>query len=164
MRAILILILTISIHPLFAQDKGTLQKQLVQILSDYPNQFKNLEDSEKAKKLKFRLSGTIGNGIIMGSNKLYISSSLPVPKSEEEAKTLFQKWVDLIDQVSFNGMKMIGTLCTSSCGDYVIHSKKWAFDSNRADLDSRYLPFKISVEVLNFEGAFAASILIGEID
>ncbi len=142
-----------------------MKKHLLQILIDYPNEFKNLENVESPHKLKFRISGTTDNGIIMGSgSKVYISSSLPLPKSSEEAKTLFQKWTELIDQNDFNGVKMAGISCPSPCDEFTLYSRTWSFDKSRTDLDKKYFPFKIVVQVIRIEESFAAAILIGDVE
>lgn len=166
MRLILIFLFVFSFHSLIGQDKAILQKQLLQILVDYPNEFKNLTSPGEAIRLKFDISGTNGNSLIskMGG-KTYVSAMVSLSGTAEENKKIFEKWVNLLDQINFNGVKMIGApTCSSNCGEYVVYSKKWAFDSNRDDLDHKYLPFKIRLEMLDVEGVYTVGMHIGEVD
>ncbi|MBK6936595.1 MAG: hypothetical protein IPH18_06705 [Chitinophagaceae bacterium] len=165
MRVILTFFSILLIQSIFAQDKTLLKKHLLQILIDYPNKFKSLEDPANPFTLKFSISGTTNNGIIMGSgSQVYISSSLPLPKSAEDAKTLFQKWTGLIDQIDFNGVKMTGVSCPSPCDKFTMYSRKWSFDTKRTDLDTKYFPFKIVVQIIKIGESYAAAILIGQLE
>ncbi|HNA18386.1 MAG TPA: hypothetical protein PK023_00435 [Chitinophagaceae bacterium] len=162
MKRLVFLFLVISFRS-NAQDPALLQKQLVQIMSDFTNKFENLKDSQNPLYLKFKLSGTTDNGFIMGDDKVYISFRLPTITTTKEAKELFDKWVQVLDKINFNGVKMLGTLCENNCGEYVVYSKVWAFDDKRKDLSPLYYPFKISLESMNIEGILAISLFIGNI-
>lgn len=162
MKRLVFLFLVISFRS-NAQDHALLQKQLVQIMSDFTNKFENLKDSQNPLYLKFKLSGTTDNGFIMGDDKVYISFRLPTITTTKEAKELFDKWVQVLDKINFNGVKMLGTPCENNCGEYVVYSKVWAFDDKRKDLSPLYYPFKISLESMNIEGILAISLFIGNI-
>lgn len=162
MKRLIFLFIVISFRS-NAQDPALLQKQLVQIMSDFTNKFENLKDSQNPLHLKFKLSGTTDNGYIMGSDKVYISFRLPTITTTKEAKDQFDKWVAALDKINFNGVKMLGTSCENNCGEYVLYSKVWAFDDKRKDLSPLYFPFKISLESMNIEGIPAMSLFIGNI-
>ena len=116
MKRLVFLFLVISFRS-NAQDPALLQKQLVQIMSDFTNKFENLKDSQNPLYLKFKLSGTTDNGFIMGDDKVYISFRLPTITTTKEAKELFDKWVQVLDKINFNGVKMLGTPCENNCGE-----------------------------------------------
>jgi hypothetical protein len=119
-----------------------------------------VKDSQNPLYLKFKLSGTTDNGFIMGDDKVYISFRLPTITTTKEAKELFDKWVQVLDKINFNGVKMLGTLCENNCGEYVVYSKVWAFDDKRKDLSPLYYPFKISLESMNIEAIWQCHFLL----
>lgn len=162
MRIAFLLFFVFLFRPAFAQDKAVLENQLLQILNDYTNKFKNLKYPSDTFRLKFRLNGTTEKGFFLGKNNDLISIALGSPKSSDEAKLLFNKWVSLINQIDFNGVKMIGIPCSNSCGDYVEYSEEWGFDKKRKDLDLRYFSFTIKIEVINYLGAYDVSMFIGK--
>lgn len=162
MKTALFLILFLISQQAFTQDKTLLQKQMVQIMLDYPNKFKNLEKPDEPFVLKFHISGTDGNAMILGENKqAYISAFLGNPESDADAKELFNNWITLINSITLNG----ATLTSKDCepGLYGIHCKEWKIDNSKNNIDKTYLPFTIEVSVIKFQNAFAASLKIGDL-
>ncbi|MBS1758981.1 MAG: hypothetical protein JST23_02560 [Bacteroidetes bacterium] len=162
MRIAFLLFFVFLFRPAFAQDKTVLANQLLQILNDYTNKFKNLKNPSDTFTLKFKVSGSTDKGFFLGKNSDLISVGLGHPKSSDEAKWLFNKWVSLINQIDFNGVKMNGIPCSNSCGDYVEYSEEWSFDKKRKDLDARYFSFTIKIEVINYLGVYGVSMFIGK--
>lgn len=161
MRTFLFLILTFLFQKAFTQDKNLLQKQLLEIMIDYPNKFKNLKKDLDTFHLKFRISGTTDEALILTfDKKTHLVSFLSVPRSDEEAKVLFDKWVALINTITLNGAKLTAQECVSV---NLLYCKKWRIDNSKNNIDPTYLPFTIQVSVLKFQSAFAASLKIGDL-
>lgn len=143
-----------------AQDKSLLQKQLMEIMLDFPNQFKNLKQPKDSFFLKFRISGTTDDAILMGSgNGTYISAFLSTPRSDEEAKALFEKWSVLISSIDFNGAVLAAKHCEKS--KFGLYCREWKLDNSKNNIDSRYAGFTIKVDVVKIQTSFAAALKIG---
>ncbi len=143
-----------------AQDKDLLQKQLMEIMLDFPNQFKNLLQPKDSVYSKFRISGTTGDVIALGSgNDRYLVAFLSTPRSDEDAKSLFEKWSALISSIDFNGARLTAKVCEKSKD--IIYCRTWKLDNSENNIDPRYTGFTIMVDVLKIQNAFAASLKIG---
>ena len=161
MRIILIFILSLLSFNVFSQDKNLLQKQLLQLLLDYPNKFKNLEDKNQPFVLKFQISGTEGNALILSdSAEVHVTAYLVTPNSDTEAKELFEKWVVIMDNMNINGAKLKSKDLVAGKTD--IYNRGWYFDNTKNNIDRKYLPFSITIRILKFQGAYAAAMYVGD--
>jgi hypothetical protein len=142
-----------------AQDKKLLKKQLTDIMVDYPNQFQNLKKDPNSFFLKFQISGTDDNAMIMGSGKnTYINAFLSTPGTDTEAKNLFEKWVALLNSISLNGAALISSDCKMN---KVVYCRVWKIDNSENNISPLYLSFTIKVKILKFNNSFAAALAIG---
>jgi len=129
-------------------------------MTDYPNHFKNLQAIEDSFHLKFNISGSTDQPMILSFNKNYfVVAQLPMPASETEAKNLFEKWVSLINSLDLNGAKLKAMNCTP--GKYSEFCKQWKFDNSNENIASNYLNFTIQVEIIKFQSTFAATLKLG---
>ncbi len=143
-----------------AQDKNLLQKQLMEIMLDFPNQYRNLKQPKDSFFLKFRISGTTDDAIFMGSgNGTYISAFLSTPQSDEEAKALFEKWSALISSIDFNGAVLTSKDCEK--GKFGVYCRAWKLDNSKNNIDPRYAGYTIKIEVIKIRTSFAAGLKIG---
>jgi hypothetical protein len=158
MRFLLALILFPALAT--AQDQTLLQKQLTDIMVDYPNHFQNLKKDPNSFFLKFQISGAADNAIIMGSGKdAYLSASLGHPKSDAEAKSLFEKWVALLNAISLNGAALTSGDCKMD--KYGVYCRAWKIDNSENNIAPLYLSFTIRVEIIKISNSFAAALQIG---
>jgi hypothetical protein len=142
-----------------AQDKKLLEKQMLEIMMDYPHAFSNLKTDEHSIFLKFRISGT-GDAMVLGKGKdTYITTMLGFPKSEAEAKSLFDKWVALIGSITLNGAQLAPDNCKPAKDE--LYCRQWKIDNARHNIDPLYLPFTIMVEVVKVMNTYGASLKIG---
>ncbi|HEY6063664.1 MAG TPA: hypothetical protein VIV35_08655 [Chitinophagaceae bacterium] len=112
--------------------------------------------------LKFQISGTTEAGLILSSDgKTYISSILPVPRSDAEAKSLFDKWVSVINTIDLNGAKLKEMECEPD--KFTAFCKQWRFDNSRNNISPQYTGFTLDVTVIKIKNAFAAALKIGDL-
>jgi hypothetical protein len=160
MRLVCIIVFTFLSSYTFSQDKALLQKQLALIMSDFPNKFKALEKKTDAFHLKFKISGTEGEAMILNSNdKALITAYLPTPVSDTGAKEAFEKWATLLDQIDLNGAALVPVECAN--GPFGLYCKKWKIDNSNNDIDPLYLPFTIEINFIKMRTAYAAALHIG---
>ncbi len=163
MRIFLFLLPLLFVHSIYAQDKKLLEKQIIQIITEFPNKFSNLTEQDGIT-LKFNITGTVGNTLVMNyPNYYYLTSSLSSIKSEQEAKGLFDRWVNLINSLDLNGAPLKSFNCKVG-RDFSYICRKWKFDDSKFSMDSRYKPFTILLEIALFEGFYAGSLKIGSGD
>lgn len=163
MRIFLFLLPLLFVHSVNAQDKKLLEKQMLQIMTDFPNKFKNLTEQD-GKTLKFNITGTVGNTLVMNyADYDYLTSGLSSIKSEQEAKALFDKWVNLINSLDLNGAPLKSSDCKEG-RDFCYLCRKWKFNDSKFSMDSKYKSFTILLEIALFEGTYAGSLKIGSGD
>ena len=162
MRIAFILIFSLLVCKSFSQDKKLLQKQLTDIMIDYPNKFKNLKNKKDSFYLKFQISGTTDTAMVLTfDKKTYISALLSTPRSDEEAKSLFDKWTNLISSITLNGVKLIPKECSK--GKWRVFCNEWTLDNSKNNIAPLFLPFKIEVEVIKINSSLAAGLKIRDL-
>ena len=145
----------------YSQDKKLLEKQLSEIMIDYPNKFKNLRKPVDSFFLKFQITGTIDDPIIMGDKtNVYISASLGNQRSDAEAKAVFEKWETIINSISLNGAALKSSDCVKD--KFTIYCKKWKFDNSKNNIAGNYLPFTITINFLKVGDVYAGGLYIGD--
>ncbi len=134
----------------------------MEIMLDFPNQFRNLKQPKDSFFLKFRISGTTDDPIVMGAGKgTYISAFLSTPQTDEEAKTLFEKWSALISSIDFNGAVLTAKDCKKD--KYGVYCRAWKLDNSKNNIDPRYVDFTIEIDIIKIRTAFAAGLKIGNL-
>lgn len=161
MKPILTLIFLFSFQCLFAQDKAKLQKQVIDIMTDYPTHFKNIRARDDSFHLKFEISGTDDPMVLHFHHSYYIAAQMPTPASETEAKNLFDKWVILIQSLDLNGAKLKAFPCTPD--EYSVYCKQWQFDNTNHNIAPDYQHFTIQVEIIKFNSSYAATLKLGDL-
>lgn len=163
MKRFVLLLLVCSVQSSFAQDKAILQKQLTDIMIDFPNKFRNLRDMKDSFLMKTIITGTTDHGIMMIDEKKpswgYITAPLPIPRSDKQAQELFEKWVEMISAITLNGATLAGKKCDP--GLYGLYCYQWNIDNSKNNIATAYIPFKIEVSVIKVGGAIAADLKIG---
>ncbi|HQU56127.1 MAG: hypothetical protein R2796_06545 [Chitinophagaceae bacterium] len=164
MKYFLFFLLVIVVEKSIAQDKILLQKQLTEIMIDFPNKFKTLRDKKDSFQLKMRIEGTTDRGFMMINEQNthwgYITSQLPIPHSTVQAKDLFDKWVEMINSITLNGAALRGEKCEP--GLYGLYCYRWHFDNTKKNIAQAWRDFTIQISVLKINDDFAADLKIGD--
>jgi len=146
-------------------DKNILEEQLVQVLNDFPNHFKNLKETDSIHS-KISLIGT-DNRILFheGGNSYYLSVGLLPIDTKSEANLTFYNWVGLINSLYLNGVKLKSSNCNFN-RDFSYLCKKWNYvpGIDAYMFDSRYKSFTIVLEILLIGNDYAGILKIGSGD
>lgn len=163
MRNFIILLFCLVAYAGLAQDKTLLQEQLKTIMTDYPNQFKNLQDKKDSFHLKFQITGTRPDAMILRSGSTaYIVAELDRPKNKADAKALYAKWEALISSVAPNGAALKARECSPD--KFRVYCKEWTLDNSKNNIAPNYRRFTLQVEIIDVLGTYAASIKAGDIN
>lgn len=160
MRILFLLCCILFSAALYAQDLSKLQKEMRDLLADYPYKFVHFKQTDSPINLNMNIEGTTKPMILHTDGKTYISASLPTTESEGAAKRLFDKWVSIINSLNLTSATLISTDCTTD--EYTVYCKQWKFDNYIYLIDPRYIPFTIAIEMIKYESIYSAVLKIGD--
>ena len=161
---LIILIMLISVS-VFSQDKKVFEKQVTDLLKDFPNKYKNLR-SKDSFTLKFGISGTADEEpfIMDGTNGVYTSSSLGFLDKKEDAKSWFDDWVTMISSLTPNGFKLKAEDCPTGGQMNVTFCKKWKLDNSKNNVPIKYQAFGIHVTYTYTGTSYLGYLYIGDVE
>lgn len=163
MRIIIFTILLLSSFQTFAQEKKLLEKQLTDLLKDYPNNYRNQRNPKDTFFLKFEISGTYDPPIIMdGKSGVYTSSSLGFLDKEADAKSWFDDWVEMLSSLTLNGYKLKKEECTG--GKLTKYCKRWVLDNSNNNIPAKFRSFSLELQYSSAGKSFLGTLYVGSTD
>ncbi len=160
MKALFVAILSLFTLQSYAQDADVLQQQLQEIITDFPNHFKNLKEND-GFTVKLKISGSIGNSFVMGGgDNSYIASSIGNPTDDQDAQDLLSQWSEVINKLTFKGSNFVSSECKNK-SEFTAYCKEWHFGSMDFNVGSSYHQFTIGINIINIDGGYAAAVYFG---
>lgn len=147
------------------EKKKILEEQVLQILNDFPNRFKNLKEADGITS-KISLIGTNDRiSFYEVENNFFLSAGLMPVRSKSQASLMFYKWVSLINSLYLKGTKLHSTVCSPGRElSYLCNKWNYVPGLDPYFLNPSYKSFTIVLEILLIGGDYTGVLKFGNGD